>query len=534
MLRRTDGSHHYHGKILRRRFMDAALIENLKNPALYNHPVDQFELFETHISWVLLTGKYAYKIKKPVNFGFLDFSTLEKRKFCCTEEIRLNQRLAPELYIGVVPIYGSSNHPSFKPQGDPIEYAVKMVQFDQSALLTEVLLRHELLPDMIDQLADRIATYHQNIPSTPKDNPYGSPEHVLDPMIHNFETIRPLLSQANDLEELEQHEQWVEETHQKFYALLAQRKRNGFIRECHGDIHLGNIAWINQKMTLFDCIEFNKPYYWIDVISDLAFLMMDLQSRNLPQYANQLLNRYLEQTGDYAALPLLPFYAAYRAMVRAKVSILRLNQSGLSLKEQEEARQRYRDYVQLAISYTLRQKAHLMIMHGVSGSGKSQISAWLANKSNAIRLRSDVERKRLFGLKPQESSYERGIDIYTEEGSRKTFQRLAECAYILCQHGFRVIIDATFLKKSHRMSFYEVAKKLSIPFRIIACITSETQAKKWVDLRQKNASDPSEATLGVLENQIQQIEPITELEKAYTIQVSATNPVEWEKALYGI
>lgn len=514
--------------------MDTTLIESLKNPALYNHPVEQFELFETHSSWVLLTGKYAYKIKKPVDFGFLDFSTLEKRKFCCHEEIRLNQRLAPELYLNVVSIYGSPAHPSFQHQGNPIEYAVKMIQFDQSQLLTEVLLRHELLPEMIDQLADTIAAFHQKIPATPKGNLYGSPEHVLDPVIHNFKTILPLLSDPKDIEQLAHQELWARETHQKLYALLENRKQTGFIRECHGDIHLGNIAWINQKMTLFDCIEFNKPYYWIDVISDLAFLMMDLQSRNLPEYANQLLNRYLEQIGDYKALSLLPFYAAYRAMVRAKVSILRLNQSGLSSKEQEEARRRYRDYVHLALSYTVPQKGRLMIMQGVSGSGKSKISAWLASKSSAIRLRSDVERKRLFGLAPHESSYERGLDIYTKDASQKTFQRIAECATLLCQYGFFVIVDATFLKKSHRMSFYELATQLKVPFRIIECATPETQAKEWLSLRQKNANDPSEATLAVLENQLQQMEPITEAEKAYTIRVSATNPTEWEKALYGI
>lgn len=516
--------------------MDATFIESLKNPALYPHPVNRFEVLETHISWVLLTGPYAYKIKKPVNFGFLDFSTLDKRKFCCEEEIRLNQRLAPELYLGLVPIYGSCTHPSFEAKGAPIEYAVKMVQFDQSSLLTNVLERRELTPKIIDELADVIASFYQKIPPADMDTPYGSPEAVLYPVIHNFTSIEPLLTDPKDKTELAKQKTWAIQKHQSLSSLLEKRKSRGYIRECHGDIHLGNIVWSEGKVTLFDsiefdCIEFNKPYHWIDVISDLAFLMMDLQSRNLPEYANQLLNRYLEQTGDYEALPLLPFYAAYRAMVRAKVSILRLDQPGLGKEEQKNIHKRYCDYVKLAEVYTTPRKGHLIIMQGISGSGKSICSSWLAGKLDAIRLRSDVERKRLFGLTRNANSEKEGLVLYTQETSAKTFKKIADYTTYLCQQDFGVIVDATFLKKADRMSFHTLANKLTIPFHIVECATLKTQAEEWLIERLQNATDPSEATPEVLENQSMSVEPISTEEAPFTITIKEMNEAGWEKAL---
>ena len=261
--------------------MSQTLIAALQNPALYPHPVEQVRVIETHISWVLLTGQYAYKIKKPVNFGFLDFTDLAARKHFCEEELRLNQRLTEGLYLEVLPITGSEAAPQLGGEGPAIEYALKCREFPQNALLSEVQTRGELSSEHIDALAKQIAGFHLRTPQVPQDNPLGSAEAVMAPVRQNFEQIRPLLSDKADLLQLDALEAWAESSYDRLEALLQARKANGFIRECHGDIHLGNAALIDGQVVLFDCIEFNEPFRFTDVCADYAFLAMDLEDRGL-------------------------------------------------------------------------------------------------------------------------------------------------------------------------------------------------------------------------------------------------------------
>lgn len=302
------------------------LIKALGEASAYVHEVASVRMVETHISWVLLTGQYAYKIKKPVNFGFLDFSTLEKRRFFCHEELRLNRRLAANLYLEVVPITGKPDHPKMGGTGEAIEYAVKMIQFPSGQLLSEHAERGNLGVDEIDQITRIIADFHETIEKTTKDSPYGNSENIRHWFVGNFDLIRPLLENDSHKQQLQAIRTWGNGEWCNKKALMQHRRQQGNVRECHGDLHLSNMTIINGQITLFDCIEFNPMLRWINVISEVAFLIIDLLHFGYEHHAYRFLNHYLHYTGDYLGLALLRYYLVYRALVRGKVSLLRMAQ----------------------------------------------------------------------------------------------------------------------------------------------------------------------------------------------------------------
>lgn len=501
--------------------MSGELIRNLQNPALFGHPVTDFSVHETHISWVLLTGDYAYKIKKPMDFGFLDFSTLERRRRFCEEEVRLNRRLAPDLYLDVIPITGSIDEPELGGSGEPIEYAVRMRQFDQDQMLGNLQQRGELTEAHIDDLAEQLARFHAAIPEVPAELDLGTAESVKAPMVQNFEQIRPLLNDSELEAQLDQVEAWTLSTFARLQPLIEQRHAQGHVRECHGDLHLANIALFRGRVTIFDCIEFNDAFRWIDTCNDLAFLLMDLEDRGLHPLANRLLNRYLEISGDYAALPLLDLYKAYRATVRAKIALFTRGNEGLPDAEKEQLLQRYRQYLDLAEQYEAIPNHYMLITTGCSGSGKSFVSLGLSQELGLIRIRSDVERKRLFGLPPiGTASKSTGKDIYTPEATARTYQRLAELADQVLRAGYPVIIDSAALKRSERGALLEVAATACAPGLLLACEAPEAEMRERVGRRQQTGEDPSEADESVLAMQLEKREPLTEEESKVALGVN--------------
>nr|WP_298147931.1 bifunctional aminoglycoside phosphotransferase/ATP-binding protein [uncultured Pseudomonas sp.] len=479
--------------------MSQALIAALQNPALYPHPVDGFQVIETHISWVILTGPYAYKIKKPVNFGFLDFTELSAREHFCQEELRLNQRLAPDLYLEVLPICGSIEAPQLAGSGPVIEYALKMRQFPAGQLLDELQARGELSEAHIDGLARQIAEFHLHAPRVPQEHELGTPEAIMAPVTQNFEQIRPMLKEKADLQQLDALQAWAESSFERLKPLLAQRKADGFIRECHGDIHLGNATLMNDQVVLFDCIEFNEPFRLIDIASDAAFLAMDLEDRGLKAFARRFINSWLEHTGDYAALELLSFYKAYRAMVRGKVSLFRFAQEQDAVQRAVILRQ-YRRYATLAESYSAIPSPLLAITHGVSAVGKSHVAMRLVEALGAIRLRSDVERKRLFGEQPA-AQQQLHAGIYSQEASNATYQRLHQLADAALHAGYPVVIDATYLKRTQRQAAAQVAEACGAPFLILDCHAPDEVIAAWLEQRRSAGGDPSDATMEVIQAQ---------------------------------
>ncbi|GMR03930.1 MAG: bifunctional aminoglycoside phosphotransferase/ATP-binding protein [Gammaproteobacteria bacterium] len=519
------------------------LIAALQDPACYDHPVTAVELVETHISWVLLAGDYAYKIKKPLDLGFLDFSTLEKRHHFCNEELRLNRRLAPQLYLEVVAITGTPETPELNGAGAPIEYAVKMAQFPQEAQLDRVLARGELHVRHIDSVAAELAAFHGRIAAAGADSPFGAPERVYQPIGQNFDQIRPLI-ETDDLAQLARLKTWSEQNYARLKQDLRARKRDGFIRECHGDVHLANMALIDDvqehecregangaslpraprldpigegqgrpgaadRVVIFDCLEFNETLRWIDVMNEVAFLVMDLDDRGRPDFARRALNTYLEHTGDYAGLNVFRFYQVYRALVRAKVACIRLGQSGLSPEERADVRQTYRGYTDLAERYTESDAPALIITHGLSGCGKTWLTQLLIDTMDVVRVRSDVERKRLHGLgRLARSGSGIATGLYTPEAGRQTYERLALLARTILGAGHAVIIDAAFLKREQRERLRTVADEMRVPFVILDVQAPEEVLRQRIMQREREGRDASEAGLAVLDHQLAIWEPL--------------------------
>jgi len=491
----------------------AALIAALLQPACYPHPVTTVTHLQTHISHILLAGDYAYKIKKPVNLGFLDFTSLARRRYYCEEELRLNRRLAPELYLACLPIGGDSHHPRLgDPTDAPIEYAVQMRRFAQEALLDRVLDAGGLQPRHLDALARRLAAFHRSVPAAAPSTPFGLPDRVLQPMLDDFTHVRPRLSDPAELEQLATVERWTLAASEQLRPQLLERKAGGWIRECHGDLHLGNMVLSEDgQITIFDCIEFNDPFRWIDVISDLAFLIMDLRFRGAGDLAQRALNVYLEYSGDFAGVALLDYYQVYRAMVRAKVYAIQSGQDGITAAARATAHDRCLGYLRLALTLTHASSPFLLITHGVSGSGKSHQTGQLLEKfPGAIRLRSDVERKRLFGLGPLDDSRSQlGKGLYSSTANARTYRRLQRLADGLLAAGLPVLVDATFMKRAHRQPFRELAARHGVPFILLDCRADPATLRARVAARHQRGDDATEADIEVLERQLHFDEPPT-------------------------
>ena len=459
-------------------------------------------LIETHISWVLLTGEFAYKIKKPVDLGFLDFTTLESRRHFCAEELRLNRRLAPDLYLDVVAIRGSAAAPTLEGDGAVLDYAVRMREFPQDGLLPQVLARGALTAALVDALAAEVAAFHRRIDAAPADGPYGVPADVLHYAVQNFTHIRRLADFPGDAQALSGLESWTAATYAALRPRLDERRRGGFIRECHGDLHLGNIALVDGRLTIFDCLEFNPELRWIDTMSEVAFLAMDLADRGRRDWSHRFASGYLEATGDYAGAAVLRFYLVYRAMVRAKVACLRAlplaaGASRTAMLDEGVG------YVDLARRYAAPSTGAVVITHGLAGSGKSTLAQALVESLGAIRIRADVERKRLHGLAANDRSGSAiGADLYDADATERTYARVAEATAQVAGAGHVAIADAAFLRRTHRDRFRALAATLGVPFVIVDCTAAESTLRARIDARTRRGNDPSEADAAVLDYQL--------------------------------
>ncbi|OBS10505.1 bifunctional aminoglycoside phosphotransferase/ATP-binding protein [Acidihalobacter prosperus] len=482
------------------------LLKGLQNPAAYPHQVSDIRVIETHISAVLLTGEYAYKLKKPLDMGFLDFSTLERRRHFCAEEIRLNRRLAPNLYLDTVAVTGNHSVPKVGGNGEAIEYMVRMRQFDPEQQLDRLLARGELSAAHIDSLIARIAAFHAQAATVDPASQLGTPEAVFAPMQQNFDQLHPLIDQPARRQQLRRLEDWTRAEYDRLAPLLAERRAAGHIRECHGDMHLGNMAVVDGDIAIFDGIEFNDDFRWIDVANEIAFFVMDLESRGAAALAHRALNAWVELSGDHQALRLMRFYQTYRAMVRAKVASIRLGQTGLADAEREEVLAAYQRYADLAEHYTTAARRALLITRGFAGAGKTTLSTEAVESLGMIRLRSDVERKRLHGL-PAEARSGSGIGtgLYAEDATERTYDALQARAEAAIDGGFPVVVDASFLARRHRRRFAELAAARELGFAILDVQAPEDQLKERLQRRQ---GDASEATADILDWQTAHAEAV--------------------------
>ena len=504
----------------------APLVAALRHAALDDTPAERVRIIETHISYVLLTGVHAYKIKKAVRLGFLDFTTLAARRHYCEEELRLNRRHAPELYLDVVPITGAVDRPRLGGPGAVLEYAVRMREFAQDALLDNVLERNELTAEHLDRLAATVARFHESVAVAAANGPFGTPEDILQLALDNFTEIRPLVADDADRVSLDALAAWTRREHGARHAALAARREAGFVRECHGDLHLRNIALVDGVPTVFDCIEFNERMRWIDVMNEVAFTVMDLAHRGRPDFAHRFVNAYLEACGDYAGIAVLRFYLVYRAMVRAKVACLRAAQLPAGA-ESAALRDEFGQFLRLAAAYAADARAAVIVNHGFAGCGKTTLSQALLERIGAMRIRTDVERKRLRGLGARESSRS-GIasDLYAEAVTLTTYHHVATLARALVAGGRIAIVDATFLARWQRDLFRDLAAKLGVPFVILDITARESTLRERIVLRARLGADASEAGLAVLEHQLRTAEPLAADERADVVACDGERPLD--------
>ncbi len=468
-------------------------------------------LIETHISWVIVSDEFAYKLKKPLDLGFLDFSTLEKRRQACEEEVRLNRRLAPQIYLQAVPVTGTVVAPRMGGEGPVLEWAVQMRAFPQDATLDRA---ERLMPEQIDAIAERVAAFHAEIAAAPEESEFGRPDPVRRPVMQNFVQIRALDPPPEVLAPLQQLEGWASAEGERLKDHFVARRAAGFVRECHGDLHLGNIAWVDGRPLIFDGIEFNPSLRFIDITSEIAFLAMDLIHRGEDRLAWRFLNRYLEFSGDYEGLAALRYYMVYRAMVRAKVSGIRASQEGSGTNDYGECI----SYLELALRLAEPSPPALMLMHGVSGSGKTVLSQRLLEDLGAIRIRSDVERKRLFGLGPLDRSDSIAGGIYTPEANQRTRERLLRLAEDVLEADFRVIADATFIDQAWRQPLESLAEAHGTAWCIISPDVPEAILRSRVAQRARIGHDASEADLAVLERQLERRQPLSGKERQHLVE----------------
>ena len=501
------------------------MIAALLQPRAYPHPTGTLSLLETHISWVLLSGPYAYKLKKPVSLGFVDFSSLERRRHFCQEELRLNKRLAAEIYLDLVDIHGPSEQARVGGSGPVIDVAVRMRQFDQTGLLPQALATGAVTGDQLETFAERLALFHGGAAVAPPEGPYGTPDAVVAPAMANLEVLARLQPESGTATLAA----WSEREADRLRPFFANRLARGRVREGHGDLHLGNLVLHQGVVVGFDCLEFNPGLRWIDVLSDVAFLAMDLCQRQEPVLAGRVLNRWLSTCGDYGSLLAWRWYVTYRALVRAKVLSLRLEQlSGASSPDRQGLAADLERYLHLAHRVSGPPRPGILLLtRGVSGSGKSHIASALCQRNGWLHLRSDVERRRLFGrwgttLDPvrQGESYAPAItaELYRDH--------LPAATEAVLRAGLPVVVDATFLLREQRQTFARLAEQLGAPWLILDCPVTLDLARKRLAQRQEQGKDPSEADEGVLSGQWRAVEPLSDTETAHSVEVTELEETE--------
>lgn len=517
------------------------LIDSLRRPGVLPDSAQGVELIETHISWVLLAGGHAWKLKKPLDLGFLDFSTVERRRVACEAELRLNRRTAPELYEAVVPVLGTPGAPRLggalepaaaeaDPAVAPIDYLVRMRRFDQAALFTQQLDEGRLVPAVFDRLARHVADFHAVAAVAQPGGDFGDAVAVHAPVRQNFAQIRQRVADPEVLDVLGRVEAWAEAQFAVLRPLFDARLAAGRVRECHGDLHLGNLIVLDGEPRLFDAIEFSAALRWTDVIADIAFLVMDLQARGRADLGGRFLNAWLERCGDYEGLRVLPYYLSYRAMVRAKVAAIRAVQ--LDAAARDECLAECRRYLALAAAQAETAAPALLIACGLSGAGKTSQSQPLLEHRGVIRLRADVERKRLFGLAPEAASGSAlRAGLYSAEATERTYARLAELARAVVEAGYPVLVNATFLLRAQRRRFAGLAEALGVPFVILAFEAPLHILRERVGRRAAAGTDASEADLQVLEAQLVAREVLDAGERERTLAVDTRSTPDWRALL---
>ena len=503
------------------------LFQAMEKPNFYPHPVNSIEQRETHISKVFLTGDYVYKIKKPVNLEFLDFTTLEKRRYYCRQEVILNRRLTHNVYLDVVAITFKDGEYFMAGSGNPVEYAVKMRQLPEDRSMVNLLKTIKIDRNDIEDLALILSVFYSQGSSAGHIHSFGAWESIQANCEENFRQTMIFAGKILD----ERIFQIIQSATLSFLhrrkELFDNRIESGKIRDCHGDLRTGHIYFADDGIQIIDCIEFNKRFRYHDIASDLAFLAMDLDYEGFPQIAGHLLNAYVNYSKDQNVFVLIDFYKCYRAFVRCKVNCMRLQEAGLSEPNKRELLKETMKYLDLAYRYAVKfTRPTLWVVCGMPGSGKSTISRELSKVFGIKTFHSDVIRKELFGMKPVDPSdipFEEGI--YSKGASGLTYGKLLLLGQEEIEKGISVILDATYGNKHHRAEALRMASDKDANIVFVECVLKEKLLKERLSNR-KTKFSVSDARLHHFEYFKKRFEPLNEVGDTMHICVNTEKPLE--------
>jgi uncharacterized protein len=487
-----------------------ALIAAMLRPQTYPHAPAAVELVQTHISYVFLAGSEVYKIKKPVRFSFLDFSTLDQRRLVCHEEVRLNRRLAPDTYLGVVAICPGGSGYRFGPDNDPaaVEYAVHMRRLPAERMLDYLLDRAAVSTAMIDQIARRLARFHRDAAAGPEMTANGDPAAVWAVLQDNFSGVRRFRDITIPARDDDAVQTFSSDFLRRNDVLFRQRQAQHRVRECHGDLHAEHICFAPEPI-IFDCVEFSPRFRYCDTASEIAFLAMDLDFHGHPALAAHLVAEYARCADDPDLPRLVPFYQCYRAYVRGKVDSLKSAEEEVEPAERERARTGARRHFALAYRYTWAYSRALVVIAGLSGTGKSAVAAALQSRTGFVHINSDVVRKRLAGLDTEQRAVAAyGAGWYSSEHSERTYEAMLAEARECLAAGRGVLLDATFQRRASRATARALAAAQGVPFLLVECMCSDDEVRRRLAERQQSGAGPSDADWSVHLEQRRRFEPI--------------------------
>ena len=480
------------------------ILESLLKPSAYQVQTSTVELIQTHISWLLLTDAHVFKLKKPVNFGFLDFSTLELRQFYCHEELRLNRRLCPDMYEQVIALRETEDGAGFIGNGKVIDYAVMMKRQPSDRMLDRLVDSGAVSLNDIQLVARKISEFHAEAATSPHIAEFGSLEHVLSNWRENFEQVLPFQNSTLPLTVRKNIRSYVETFSETNRELFAERVERGFIRDCDGDIHLGNICLVNSNAYIFDCIEFNERFRYSDTAADIAFLLMDLDFHRRPDLADEALSTYIMASGDTTLAQMVTFYKVYRAVVRGKVESLLLLDAGISAEAHAAAESRATRYFRLAQGYCLRSRLNptLLITCGTTGCGKSTLAEMLAFELGFAALNSDTVRKQLAGVAATAAVHVPfGEGLYSEEMTHRTYRQLERLAAAELAAGNSVLVDAGFRITSERAVFARLAAANNARFIILSVHCPPSLQRQRLRMRTASGDSVSDGREELLDQQ---------------------------------
>jgi aminoglycoside phosphotransferase family enzyme/predicted kinase len=506
--------------------MEKRLLRSLLKPAAYDEQTTAVRLVQTHVSYLFVTDRFVYKIKKPVDLGFLNFSTLDRRRFYCNEEVRLNSRLCPEIYLGVVEVHESASGANLHGEGPIVDYAVKMKRLPAERMLDRLLAENGVCADEVRRIARTIAAFHLTAERGVQIDQYGGVETIRHNWEENFRQLEEFVGVSLERRDLRYIHDWVDRFIGENGELFASRVERGFIRDCDGDIHAENIC-LTDSVCIYDCIEFNARFRYSDTAADIAFLLMDFDFHRRREFAAICLEEYRRATGDDAPTPLVEFYKVYRAVVRGKVESFRLRDPHIPDEDKEEARERGARYFMLARGYCLREKLppSLIIICGLMGSGKSSVAAEISFQLGIDVVSSDRVRKELARVASGRhcfDPYDEGL--YAPAVSAATYREMLSRAEASLRAGRSVLVDATFRRKSDRLLFRALAESLSVPFVIIETACVEELARERLEERLRRNRDVSDGRWEIYSRQKEEFEPVGDTE-GRRIFVDTSRPI---------